>query len=60
MKDKARKFFFEKKAEPALREPKDFYSPAMSRMHPGHGRRIKVFCFFSSEKKTFLAFFGEF
>jgi len=27
----------------------------MASMHPGHGRRTKVFCFFSSEKKDFLA-----
>jgi hypothetical protein len=60
MKDKRKKFFFEKKAEPALREPKNFCSPAMARMHGGHGRRIKVFCFFSSEKKTFLSSLGSF
>jgi hypothetical protein len=40
--------FFEKK------EAKKLYAPAMARMHPGHGRRPKVFCFFSSEKKCFL------
>jgi hypothetical protein len=28
----------------------------MAWKHPGHGRRPKVFCFFSSEKKAFLAF----
>jgi hypothetical protein len=36
------------------KEPKNFHSPAMARMHGDHGRSIKVFCFFSSEKKTFL------
>jgi hypothetical protein len=28
----------------------------MARMHAGHGRKVKVFCFFSSEKKTFLPY----
>jgi predicted nucleotide-binding protein (sugar kinase/HSP70/actin superfamily) len=32
--------------------PKNFFSPAMATQHPGHGRREKVFCFFSSEKKA--------
>jgi hypothetical protein len=47
-------FFSEEKAAPAPREPKDSYSPAMATMHPGHGRRTKVFCFFFSKKKAFL------
>jgi hypothetical protein len=37
-----KKVFLAKKAEPALREPKNSYSPAMASHYPGHGRRIKV------------------
>jgi hypothetical protein len=51
-------FFSKEKAEPALREPKDFYfsvAPAIEAI--GRDRcaasGIKVFCFFSSEKKDF-------
>jgi hypothetical protein len=32
---------------------KKLYFPAMARIVAGHGWIIKVFCFFSSEKKTF-------
>jgi hypothetical protein len=54
MKDEKKTFFFRRK------EPKNFCFPAMARMHGGHGRIIKVFCFFSSEKKTFLSSLGSF
>jgi len=44
-------FFFEKKNQ------KTFVFWPWPRIVVGHGRRIKVFCFFSSEKKTFLPSF---
>jgi hypothetical protein len=34
---------------------KNFYSSAWPRIVDGHGRDIKVFCFFSSEKKALLS-----
>jgi hypothetical protein len=37
------------------KEAKDFHSPAMARMHPGPGRRTKVFWFFFSKKNFFLS-----
>jgi hypothetical protein len=46
-------FFFEKKAEPARREPKKFCS--LSRTSDQRApKEEKVFCFFFSKKKTFL------
>jgi hypothetical protein len=52
--DKKESSFFEKKAAPALREPKNFYV-SMRAAETNRDSQIKVFCFFSSEKKFFLA-----
>jgi len=53
--------FLKKKAEPALREAKDFYF-LRQRNDTGHGLdrgsggEVKVFWFFFSKKNCFLAF----
>jgi hypothetical protein len=50
--EERKQFFLEKKAEPALREPKTFMiiAPLSGKSRDSD---IKVFCFFSSEKKAF-------
>jgi len=44
-------FFFEKKAEPALREPKNSYLLSRTFLQQAQ-QEIKVFCFFFSKKKN--------
>jgi len=48
----ARMFFFEKKNQKTFASP---WAPTREAMAPivGVAQNIKVFCFFSSEKKTF-------
>jgi len=57
-------FFSVEKAEARPAEPKDFYSCASPKIQAMDGilaqyQKVKVFCFFSSEKKILAYFFGN-